>query len=84
MNEYRLDVQNGRVKYVMMQKCGPVGSDTRVDSARWMLENNRPFRSAAIEGYPIGVRTENGDEYFFAGEWEAQKRRRRMKDAVCE
>lgn len=83
MSEYKLAAENGRVKYVMIQKSGLVGSDTREDSARWMLEQNKPFRSTILDGYPIGVRTEKGDEYLFAGEW-PEKKRRRKKDVVCE
>lgn len=83
MSDYKLDVQNGRVKYIMVQKFGPVGSDTREDSALWMLAQNKPFRSTTLEGYPIGVRTENGDEYFFAGVWPQKRQKKRIKDAVC-
>lgn len=70
---FRLDISNGKVKYIMKQKGGNVGSDTSVDSANWMLKEGKPRRSDEFPGYPIAVTTQNGEEYFFAGEWEAEQ-----------
>ena len=83
--DYKLTSANGRINYIMKQESGPVGSNTRLDSAEWMLKENKPFRSTEFEGYPIGVKVECGTEYFFEGEWpEPQKKpKKRKKDAVC-
>lgn len=74
--------KNGKVNYLMKQKDGPVGSATPLSTAEWMLEQNKPFRSTEYPGFPVAVKTENGDEYFFEGTWDAPKRKRK-KDAVC-
>ena len=83
--EYTLMTTNGRVKYIMRQSSGTVGSDTPKSSAEWMLQNNGAFKSMEFEGYPIGVKTQKGDEYFFQGVWpEPKRKRKRVKDVVCE
>ena len=84
--EYKLMVRCGSVNYLMKQNGEPVGSKTTKDSAEWMLEQNKPFRSKEFEDFPIAVRTERGDEYFFEGVWpEPQKKpRKSIKDKVCE
>ena len=79
--EYKLSVNNGLVNYLMKQNGEPVGCKTKQDSAEWMLEQNKPFRSTEYPGYPIAVKTENGDEYFFEVTWDRPKRRK--KDVVC-
>lgn len=82
---YILKSNNGRVKYIMKNKDGSVGSDTRLDSAEWMLRENKPFRSTEFPGYPIGVKVECGTKYFFEGVWpDEPKKKRRTKDVVCE
>ena len=84
--EYKLMVRCGFVNYRMKQSGGAVGSKTELSNAEWMLEQNKPFRSKEFEDFPIAVRTERGDEYFFEGVWpEPQKKpRKRIKDKVCE
>ena len=78
--DYRFMVRRGQVKYLMRQKSGMVGSATPRDSAEWITENNKPFRSTEFPDYPIAVKTENGDEYFFEGIWpEPQKKPTRRK-----
>lgn len=78
--EYNLMVRNGKVNYLMKQKYGEVGSSTPKDSAEWILAQNKPFRSTEFPDYPIAVKTENGDEYFFEGIWpEPQKKPARRK-----
>lgn len=69
---YKLNAQNGKVKYIAKQKGGNVGSDTSLDSAEWMLKEGKPHRSNEFPGYPIAV-TVNGNEYHFAGAWEAEQ-----------
>lgn len=83
--DYRLTSANGRINYIMKQENGPVGNNTRLDSAEWMLRENKPFKSTEFPGYPVGVKVECGTEYFFEGEWhEPQKKtKKRKKDAVC-
>lgn len=95
--KYTLNAQNGRIKYLMIQKGAPVGSETSVDTAEWMLSQGKPFYSPNYDGYEIGVIV-RGDEYAIAGKWhmdapvdgcesDAQKKprkKRRMKDVVCE
>ena len=73
--EYKLMVRCGFVNYVMKQKSGTVGSKAKKDSAEWILAQNKPFRSTEIENYPIAVRTEHGDEYFFEGVWPEPKKK---------
>lgn len=83
---YTLNSHNGRIKFIMKPKDGRiVGTDTRLDSAEWMLRENKPFRSTEFPGYPVGVKVECGTEYFFEGDWpdEKPKRKRRTKDKVC-
>ena len=84
---YKLKSQNGRIRYMMKPKDGRiVGTDTRLDSAEWMLAHTKPFKSSEFPGYPIGARVECGTEYYFEGEWmdEPPKKRRRTKDIVLE
>lgn len=84
---YTLYSQNGRIRYIMKPIKGEnVGTDTRLDSAEWMLHDNKPFRSTEYTGYPIGVKVECGTEYYFEGEWPDEaprKKRRRTKNKVC-
>lgn len=91
---YKLTSQNGRINYIMLQQTGPVGSETRLDSAEWMLAQNKPRKSKKFDGYPIAVKV-NGADYFFPGEWveeqnvenvkpDRNKSKKRMKDVVCE
>lgn len=85
--EYRLMVRSGKVNYLMRQKDGPVGSATPKDSAEWMLEQYKPFRSTEFPDYPIAVTVADGTEYFYEGIWPEppkKKPRKRMKDVVCE
>ena len=84
--EYKLMVRCGYVNYVMKQKNGNVGSKSKLDTTEWILEQNKPFRSAEFADFPIAVKTAQGDEYFFEGVWpEPQKKpRKRIKDKVCE
>ena len=84
--EYKLKSEGGQVKYYMEsvadRQTVRVGSDTKLDSAEWMLNEGKPYRSDEIEGYPIAVKM-NGSVYFFKGEWaEPKRRKRRVKDSV--
>ena len=79
MYNYNLEVSNsGRVKYIMEQKSGPVGSDTTASSAAWILNEGRPYKSDRYDGYPIGVEVK-GNKYFFAGKWNEPKKRTTRK-----
>ena len=87
--EYKLMVRCGFVNYLMKQNGEPVGCKTKLDSAEWILAQNKPFRSTEFEDFQIAAKTENGDEYFFEGVWPEQKKpapkkRSRIKDRVCE
>lgn len=86
--EIRLNVnKDGKVRYYARTKGQVVGSDTREDTARWILGQGTPSRSEEFPGYPIAVEV-NGTEYFFEGEWIGEepkpRRKRRPKDIVCE
>lgn len=85
---YKLAEKDGRVRYFMGDAKNVTGSDTRIDSAEWMLKEGKPYRSNQIEGYPIAVEC-NGSTYFFEGSWdepsifdEPKPRKRRKKDEV--
>ncbi len=64
----KLNIVNGRVKYLNRLNGTVVGSDTSADSAWWIVENGKVEKSDEFEGYPIAVKL-NGNEYFFSGEW---------------
>lgn len=86
--EIKLKVIGGKVKYyARTNNQVVVGSDTREDTARWMLGQGTPSRSGEFPGYPVAVEV-NGTEYFFEGEWIGDepkpRRKRRAKDIVCE
>lgn len=70
MNNYTLNVQDGRVRYIMKQGDATVASYTSQQSAEWMLRQFKPFASTEFPGYEIKVKSEKGDEYFFDGEWQ--------------
>lgn len=78
----KLRAVNGRVRYVVHQNQQAIRSNTRVDTALWMLRQGKPQKSNAYPGYPIAV-TVRGDQYFFAGTWMDDEPPMRMKDAVC-
>lgn len=61
-----LKVINGKVKYLARVKGEVVGSDTREDTARWMIEQDKPYKSDEFRGFPIAVKV-GGTEYFFEG-----------------
>lgn len=78
--EYKLMVRCGSVNYLMKQNGEPVGCKAKQDSAEWILEQNKPFRSTEFADFPIAVKTQRGDEYFFEGVWpEPQKKPTRRK-----
>lgn len=64
----KLNVNGDKVKYLARVKGEVIGSDTREDTALWMIEQNKPHRSDEFDGFPIAVNV-SGVEYFFAGEW---------------
>ena len=66
--QYALNAQRGKVKYIMIQKGQPVGSETSVETAEWLLAQGKPFYSPNYDGYEIGVIV-RGDEYAIAGVW---------------
>ncbi len=83
--EYKLRSINGRIRYITKQDNANVEAETSLNSAEWMLNEGKPFRSDEFEGFPIGVEV-NKSLYFFAGEWPVEpkkRRKRRIKDAVC-
>ena len=66
-----LHVVNGKVKYlarVKVPRLGVevVGSDTRDDTAIWMIQQDTPRKSDEFDGFPIAVKV-GGTEYFFEG-----------------
>lgn len=65
---FKLNEQNGKVKYILKMKSGNVGSDTTADNIYWLLKNGTTQKSEEIPGYPISI-TVRGDEYLIAGEW---------------
>ena len=84
----KLHVVNGKVKYLARVKVPRVGvevvgSDTRDDTAQWMIQQDTPRKSDEFDGFPIAVKV-GGTEYFFEGIIEddpkpaprAQKKRR--------
>lgn len=91
----KLNIVNGKVRYIARTKAQVVGSDTREDTAWWMLRQAKPQKSDEFPGYPIAVKV-NGTEYFFSGEWlmggaedvlaeDAPKpKKRRTKDVMSE
>ena len=89
---YKLNVNGaGKVRYYVKQKSGYVGSDTRLDSALWLLKQGKPYKGDVFEGFQVTVKAADGTEYHFHGEWldEGEKpkrapRKRRMKGVVCE
>ena len=80
--DYKLKSQNGRIRFVTRQYGANICHETRLDSAEWMLNEYKPYKSTEFEGYEVGVRVADGNEYFFEGTW--NKPRRRKKDIVCE
>ena len=68
---FKLNSNNdGKVRYYLRQKNGQtVGSDTKLESAYWILKQGQPEKSEEFKGFPISVKTKDGDEYFFSGEW---------------
>ena len=62
----KLHVVNGKVKYLARVKGEVVGSDTREDTAQWMIQQDTPRKSDEFDGFPIAVKV-GGTEYFFEG-----------------
>ena len=81
---YRLKSQNGRINYIMLQESGPVGSETRLDSAEQMLANGKPHKSRKFDGFPIAVKVGDCAEYFFPGEWEEPPKKPSCTADSCE
>ena len=80
MSDFVLNVRNGHVRYIERTAPGPTSvRETTLDAARWLIEDNPPFRSHEFEGYPIAVRTERGSEYFLEGVWPEKNRKKRKK-----
>lgn len=65
---YTLNATNGHVRYALKQKSGTITGETTLDAAKWMLDENKPFRTIEMDGYAIGVDV-NGARFFFDGEW---------------
>lgn len=65
---YELRVHDGKVAYIARQKGEDVGSDARLDTMMWILQQGKPERSDEIPGYPIRVEV-RGVAYYVAGEW---------------
>lgn len=79
MSDFILTTRDGFVTYIERTKpYKPHKRETRLEAARWMLDEYPPYRSDEFEGYPIAVKNSIGSEYFFEGEW-PEKRRRKNK-----
>ena len=65
---YRLAQQGGKVRYIVKQDGGNVGSDTSIEAAEWILGRGKPFKAEDFEGFPVAVKV-GDNEYHFAGEW---------------
>ena len=61
---YNLKVRNGKVRYYMRQKNELVGSDTRLDSAEWMIEHGEVSMSSEVDGFQLEVKV-GKDTYYF-------------------
>lgn len=79
----KLNIVGGKVKYLNRHNGTVVGSDTSADNAWWIVQNGKVEKSDEFEGYPIAVKL-NGNEYFFYGEWLGEQKKKRRTKVVTE
>lgn len=76
---WKLTIQpNGKVRYMMENGAHPVLAETREESARWMLDRGHIHESEVFPGFPITA----DDKFFFEGEVEVRRRRKRKAEVV--
>lgn len=69
MEKFKLNVNDGKVRYMVKDGESFVGSDTPVERAMWLVEN-KPVTKDALEDWPEFCVCAGG-EYWLDGEWEA-------------
>lgn len=79
---YKLNDQNGDVNYLMMAGNDIVLYHTTVEAATWVCENNAVKNETLCNEYPSYCIHAN--QFYFDGNWEKPKSKKRIKDEVCE
>lgn len=69
MEKFKLHVNDGKVRYMVKDGEGFVGSDTPVDRAMWLVENKPVTKDTSLPWPEFCVCA--GGEYWLDGEWEA-------------
>lgn len=86
MSNYNLNVQNGKIEYLMKSGKDVVKAETTEQNAEWIIKN-KGVKNESIEGfpdYPIFA-----GEFYFAGTWtpsifDEEKKPKRRKNALGE
>ena len=78
---YRLNVKDGKVEYLMMAGKDVVLAETTEERARWAMEA-KGVKYECIGGHPEYAI--HAGEFYFASVAEPTKKKRRIKDVVCE
>lgn len=78
---YILNVKDGKVEYLMMAGKDVVLAETTEERAHWAMEA-KGVKYECIGGHPEYAI--HAGEFYFASVAEPPKKKRRIKDIVCE